>query len=581
MAQYNRDSRGRFRSRGGGTGEGGGIGDAGKTLGELLGAEKVFDKLVEGTKTLGEGLQSVTEKAAHLTLRLGEVGAAGAVAFATHGVVHLNAELEQTQIALGAIFQAQGYYKSFEAGFSRAGEEVAKMKKDVMQLPVTFAELRETMQMIATPASHAGASIEQIRTLAERTTLVAGILGVPQDLAAREMGQLLSGHMNSRNRLGIELGFEAKTFNAKTHEEQLKEITANFARFDDSANRFSQSFKTNVTSLKDNLLNFEGAATKGLFEHVKVTLAEANTWFDGHRQQVAALASLIDNRLSSAWTTIEKTVKSVSREVGPWLDKLLQMQPAAIGRKLEGMAETGLELKIAGMALKSLGGIGAAAGGGGEGAAAIGQAAIVAAPVVLGLAGAIHILRDDTLLAHTEAVKMSKDMGSNLAQAMRTLDKDTEGARTKLGQFVDQMGLVTIGAADLVAKGFNKLIQGMHAVGAAGERLGTRLLELFKTPEQIEAEKRFRDSVDGTPRAGDRDFAFHLLKFSTPQLAEEERKNLKQTPPNNTIMKVEIVVKGSDDPSRVARLTMEHLQKIARNPTRSPHVPDYSAPALR
>lgn len=577
---FTRNSRGQYQLRDSDSGRFAGA----MKLGEhLAAADLALEKIQEGTKTLGEGMEGLADKAGHLALRLGEVGIAAGIAFATHGVIGLNAELEQTQISLGAIFQAQGYYKSFEAGFSRAGEEVAKMKKDVMALPVTFGQLRETMAMIATPASEAGAKIDQIRVLAEKTTLVAGILQVPQEMAAQQMAQLLQGHMNSRNRFGIELGFEAKSFNAEGHSKQLADIEKAFARYNDSADRFSQSFKTNATSLKDNALNFEAAATKGLFEHVKATLAEANTWFDTHKQKVAELASLIDNRLSSAWTTIERVVKSISREIGPWIDKIAHMQPAEIGAKLEHVAEMGLGLKVGGMAISAgsgiigVGGAGASAGG----VAALGAAALYATPFILGAGGALHILRDNTLQAHEPAVKLAHDIGTNLTQAMRTLDQDTEKVRGKMGQFVDQMGLVSLGAADLAAKGFNKLLQGMHALGEEGVRVGQLFLDTFKSKKDIDAKRTFDASVDGPVNIKDHFADTILLSAFRHGTEREHEQNLKKTPSNNTLMKVEIVVKGSDDPSRVARLTLEHLTKIARNPNRSAFVPDYSSPRLR
>ena len=56
----------------------------------------------------------MADKAIDVGLELAKWGGAAIAGVATYGVAHLNNELEQTQISLAAIGQAQGYVGSFE-----------------------------------------------------------------------------------------------------------------------------------------------------------------------------------------------------------------------------------------------------------------------------------------------------------------------------------------------------------------------------------------------------------------------------------------------------------------------------------
>src|SRR5580704_12347377 len=113
-------------------------------LGE--GAKFIGESFSELSFKVGDFLEGIADKAFSAAESVAKVGAAAVVGVATYGVAHLNNELEQTQVSLGAIAQAQGFTSTFEDGFKAAGEQVAKMKQDVKTLPGDLGQLSNMMK---------------------------------------------------------------------------------------------------------------------------------------------------------------------------------------------------------------------------------------------------------------------------------------------------------------------------------------------------------------------------------------------------------------------------------------------------
>lgn len=586
-----RDTQGRYYRTGGDR-----LGDAsdkanaaGRALeGLTAGAARMGSAFEKAGSAGGEALRSIADKAVHLTARLAEVGVAMGVAFAAHGVAGLNAELEQTQISLGAVFQAGGYYKNFESGFARATEEVTKMKREVMALPGTFGELAEIMTTIASPAAQTGASIDQIRGLAEKTMLTAAILKVPQDVAAREMAQLLSGRAGAHNILGTRMGLvgeSARKFNEEDPSQRLKDIEGLFAKYAGAADRFAQSFKANSTTMKDNLLAFEQVATKPLFDKINHALAEANTWLDAHRDKVKEIADQVGNRLAVWWDKLEATFKRIEPTVERIAAHIGAMSDKEIGEHLKHAGEAALALKLAPGALslgaKVIGGLG------GGGAAALGPAALGlgvfgAAGIGLAAAGG-HAAMDTTSVFHEQARvnwdKAKQEWSHGLDEASQGFVKSWDAVKPAWEGLVNLVGAGVVDSIHGATIALEAMGEGFNMFGNWLDNMKFRLghgLNLFGTDDP-----KLKDDVVGGIR--DQTESLTTLADQFAGMRSEERqaeREAKQKPKPSAVQnfQVKIEVRGSEDPSRVARLVQHHLERIARNPTRSPHLPDYSSP---
>jgi len=574
--------------------------EPGRKLGDMLtkvGALHMgFERLSHDGENFGRAMEGAVDRVGHLALRLGEVGLVAATAFAVHGVAGLNAELEQTQISLGAIFQAQGYFRTFEKGFDAAGEQVRKMYQDVKKLPGTFSELTNIMTMLATPAAQGGASIDQIRALAEKTMLTAAILRVPQDVAAREMANLLSGRAGAHNILGLRLGYigeEAKKLNAESPDKRLASITANMERYQGAAARFGTSWVANITTAKDNALAFERTATKPLFDRANKALQEMNTWLDTHTDKVEYLEHLVGDRLGMAWDAIEGAIRRIGPYAEQFAEAILKMDPSALEHKLIGFAEKMALLKMGGMAITGgssivgmsmrAGAMGALGGAGeiahrGAGRAG-GEMAAVGGMIGGGLLGVMVAgIATEAALAIGSAVKAAVDPTSPYHRPALEIDK-------RMGETWSTFG-----------ERMKGLIPGIDNVSWSFDTLGFRITEVAGIMSDIITHPfgwhyKDRPVIENIPPAGVPTKTMHELgrgDLNIPLLPSREewsdkwedlmkREQVRARAAHQTnVAKIEIVVQGAGDPSRIARLTMEQLQKLHRHPKVSPSVPDWA-----
>ncbi|MDE2040689.1 MAG: hypothetical protein KGO96_14240 [Elusimicrobia bacterium] len=560
--------------------------------------------LREGLSSMGEALERVADKAFEVTKHIAEIGLGAGLAAAAYGVAHLNRSLEETNLSLATVFQTQGFASNFNDALKLSQEQLGKMKQDVKSLPGDLGQLSDIMKMIATPAAQGGANADQIRALAGRGMLVSRILGVPQEVAARELAQLFAGRAGSHNILGGRMGLvgeEAQRFNKESAQQRVAEITKlfNTPAMNSAAEAFSHTWTAQITTLADNTKYLMLApATSGLFERVKHSIEEVNGYIDSHKQKIEEVASLVNRRLVSAWDELESIVKRLAPIVGPMLDKIAHMQPAELGHYVERAGEAMLGAKIGGMllsgagsALGMVGRFGAMGGGGamaglgamaGEALPALGAAAVVAAPAIIAAAGAFDILTDKNSVYHAEAVNTAEDIGQVWGRVGENLQRALLPAEHASERVADKMGILALEGldkaaiyAERVTIMLDHLSEGMgHFADVLKYGLG-----------QLEAIKKFRETQpeELTTPTIDKDVGLlHLIRMAPHEGPGAGKSGAKTGAGGGgggtNIQKVEIVVKGNDDPSRVARLTVKELEKFARNPRQSRYVPEYSRP---
>lgn len=569
-----------------------------------------------GLHKLGSMLEGIADSIMHVVSHAAVLGGGALFAGAAYGVTHLNNELEQTQISLGAIFSANGLARNFDRGFEIAGEQVAKMKQDVKTLPGDLGQLATIMKTISPSAAHGGLSPDQIRKLAGQTMLVGQIVGVDQEMAAREMAELLEGRATSRNKLATRIGLggaAGKHLRSEDSKSRVNDIEEVLSHYQGATDRFAQSFIANWTTLKDNIkYGFLADATAPLFNSVKKTLAEINQWFDHNQDQVKMWAFAFGSYFRATWNLLTAELK----QFGPalenmghvffnlWhraIEKAKELEPLllTVAKLLEhtsadgviGAGKTALEMKFGGMGLNLAGD---AVGGG---------------------ATAYRLFSSWKMAKEIQAIRAAQAAGSagEAAAAGTAAAAGEAGAGTAAAA----AGAGAVGGGGIVAAlggipGIGLLIglgltlgAGAGVAGNLGDRTKTdiekaRYREMFHMPlkEIAEAADATNDPLQSVIKnlktISEFDWFLHLSKvpvgsaqvhpgtFSGDVRDDPAFADLLAKKPmpggggGTNIQKVEIIVKGSDDPSRVARLTLEHLNRIARNPTRSPSVPNWT-----
>ncbi len=613
----------------------------GGSISKLDGLGGVLSRVGHETATLAGSLAAVfegaVEGAASLVATLGKVGVASALSAITYGAVGLNKELENTQIALAAIFGANGVTSSMPEGMGVAADVMAQMRKDAAVLPGEFRDLMSIFQTAAIPGFQAGADIDELRSLAAQAMAVGKINHLPTEQASRELAMLLEGRAGTHNVLGTRLtlsGARAHQFNELPAADRLAVVRKELEKYAPAIEAYSHSFEGLSSTLLDNAKRFLSTATLPLFDRIKSALEGANRWFDGNEDQVTSWATLIGDRLSDAfdvardkirswWPDIEAfaehaydRIHAIWERIGPMVERVADRAAKALGndRLFDRLEQLGLlyaGTKAGGMLsglLPSLGGLsdvdrlvkstGVAGKVAPEGAAfdamagrfrdlmsgqfvageaggllelladpvTIGAAAAAAALLVtalVGAAGAIHALTDDTSSFHNFAVSLWDDIEARAGGTMDSLSAAWTNLEPWLLRAADSAGTDLLEAIRLLAIVAEETAKGIehasHLIAAGLDWLGVE-------GEQGAPRRRVQGPPSG--RAVE-----HVLRdaFSHVKLGGGGGGG------GVHVDRVEITVSGNQDPNRVARVIAGHLSDLARYRKSSPYVTNFSA----
>ena len=626
-------------------------------------------------------LMGVADRAVSVGVSLAKWAAFGAgaagIGAITFGVMGLNNQLEKSQIALGAIFQAQGVSPTLNAGLQLAGGTIEKMRADAAKLPGEFTDLLNIFTTASVPALRSGAGVQQFADLSARAMAAGAVASMPLDQVAREFAMLLEGRSGVHNVFGMRLlglaGDAAEEFNKKTAPERFATISKELNKYGDALEAFGGSFEGKWTTAIDSAKNLIRIGTAPLFEKGKDALGSINEWLtspaalrraenlgrtlaDGFEWAKAKLDEWLPSiekfatnawvKLSDLWVQalpyVERfsaALKTALEDPGT-IDKLIRLLELYVAAKLGGgvlsvaatvggaaapfargwggrAAAGAAGAAGAGVAAKTAAGFGL--GVGGKGAATLGLGGGVGALGVVGAVGAAAVgvaAFGNQLWQLGKDVQSSWKPGMSLWAAARnpTQDRMAETRNWKIpewaggGVWADQGDKGAIADwADREAEAHYRTIEGLDAMRdkladlqreaeMTGKPLAILRAEMYEHAIKVAEVKA---EFEGLSIAAD-DAATMLANLAGTdagvfsQEADLVRAlNNRYTNPTDAagagggarhrgggggtnIQKVEIVVTSNQDPSRVARATVDELGKLASFRRSSRYVPNYS-----
>jgi hypothetical protein len=430
-----------------------------------------------------------------------------------------------------------------------------------MTLPGTFGQLAQLMQTTATTGIGAGMDADALRKFAGRTMLTASIVAptIDNNLLSKEIVNLLAGKAGTHNILGLRLGLQgqaAKDFNALAPEQRLAELNKIYDKYKDATDAISHSWRAQFTTLKDNVLyNIMQPITQPLFEHVKADLVKVNDWFVKNKTEIQHFTQIVGNDLARAWDRVVDVVTKLEplvANIGGYLSKL-NFSDLAHGVEKMGLTYAGL--KVAGAVIPSaigaLGSAGAAAAAGVEVSVVSFLGAGVLSAVALAFAGYTHNMTTDVdhdgnfNKATVDATKGMAFRSAEMVKSLGEIAHNTATAASALGSMAAQTGNFLLGGASFLTDAFSQLSQ----LGADWSRGISTLLPGWEDPHLHVR----TDSAIPPPYVKPVDDRLEALL---------KREQIQQR--SGAITKVEIVVKGSDDPTRVARKTLQAFQELQR-----------------
>lgn len=267
---------------------------------------KAWDRLADSgaVQRLGGAVDWANGKMASFARTAALVGGVTLFAGATYGVTQLNNELEQAELSLGAIFKAQGVTSTVPSGVILARDVIADMREDAKRLPGEFQDLLSIFRLGATPALQSGLDPDEWRNLAAQAMAAAKAVGTPLDQAARELTLLLEGRAGAQNTFGTKLGLtgsEAEKFNQLDPAKRVERLRVELGKYKEAIDVYGESYDAISSTFADNVKTFGRLATNPLFERVKDTLSDLNTWFDANQGTVEAWADHLGVRLEGAF----------------------------------------------------------------------------------------------------------------------------------------------------------------------------------------------------------------------------------------------------------------------------------------
>jgi hypothetical protein len=616
--------------------------EVGQSISKLDGLSGTLGRVGHEAATLAGSLASAfegaVEGAASLAATLGQVGAVAAIGAVTYGTLVLNKELENTQIALAAIFGANGITTSMPEGMSVAGDVMSQMRKDAAALPGEFRDLVGIFKTISIPGFQAGASVDQIRAVAAQAMAVSQVMGLPMEQASRELAMLLEGRAGAHNVLGMRLaglaGERAEAFNKLTASDRLATVRKELEKFAPAIEAYSHSFEGLSSTLVDNAKRFLGVATAPIFDRIKGVLSDANSWFDDNQDKVTLWASIIGQRLGSAfdfardkirawWPEIEAfaehaydRIASIWHRVGPLVEKVADSAAKALGndKTFDRLEQVGLlyaGMKGGGLlsglipSLPALGGLdrlvrstGVAGTVAPEGSAfdamagrfrdtlsgqfvageaggllellgnpvtigAAAAAALLLVDALVGVAGAIHALTDDSSSFHDFSVSLWADIEARAGSTMDSLSQAWHELEPWLLRAADNAGVQLLEAIRLLAMGAE---YAAHVVERSAHLLAGALDWLGIEGEQGHTTRRNAPPVRHLAEGVLRDALSAHVKVGGGGGGGGVH-----------VDRVEITISSNQDPNRVARVVAGHLADLARYRKSSPYVPNFSA----
>jgi hypothetical protein len=493
---------------------------------------------------------------------------------------------------------------------------MVQIRRDAAALPGETADLARIFKLASIPGLQAGASTDRIEKLSANAMAYGmGVANLDSGTVSRELSMLMSGRAGSHNVLGLQLaglgGDKAEAFNKMSGKDRFAFLEEQFGKHAGSIELFANSFEGISSTLRDNAKLFLTSATSSLFEKVKGTLGDANTWFTEHQSEATKWASIIGAHLADGFTAgkneilrwipavetfavnAEERIERIWHKVGPVLAALsagvrdILADPKTLDHldsilKLYAVAKGGQMLAPAagGMfgAVKSVAGLMGGGGGGGAGAlgglaapevlAGLGVALAALFPVAVAAAGAVDNLTDVNSKYHASTMRAAKEIEDNLDRAAGTVKTAGRDMSDALRPFVDEAG--------------SKFTIGLHwtsiAANDAAEHVGIlahnikRLGELAgfgSAAPNLKAETRAKEFAD---TGGDK------LSART----EKAMVNAGAGGGAGVHIGTQIIhmtIASNQEPSRIARLTKNALAEKARYPTASAHAPNYSRAA--
>jgi len=278
------------------------------------GAESVKKRLKEVEDRAGLVGNNITNMLGGAFRRVAALGAGlfmgGALATAGRELIGINSGLEQANVGMASLFNAQAGVP-MAASLQLARREVAGLREDARKGVGELSDYTSAYQGALGLALPLGASLSQVRTLT-RTGLAAGFamqgdrglqnapLDIQQALAGQVGDRTTPIVMAALRAAGITEGAYRKLDPSK----RIDTLITAFGRFEPGVEMMGRTWSAQMSTLKDNVRELLGRVSQPLFDRWSESLRGVNKWIERNYTTLEGFATRWGRSMLSVWNTM-------------------------------------------------------------------------------------------------------------------------------------------------------------------------------------------------------------------------------------------------------------------------------------
>jgi len=519
--------------------------------------------IVDAFNTAGSSVDGLVTKL------LAVVGALGLMSRALSVIksgIGTNEKMETTKIGLAGEYESAGVVDRFDKGGDVADAAIRRMRQKAAALPGEFSDLVAIYNTAMLPMLRAGKTVKEGVDLAANAMAVGISRGIRPDVIGRELAAVLSGQAKGSNLLAARVlglhGGEAARFNKQTASKRFDEVAGAFGSEGRLAavDAYAKSFEGRWTTLVSNAKMTAMEMTKPLFNTMSNYLGAANQWFDNHQAEITHWVTSLGETLAKWFDRAAKSAENLIpyvKEAAKWLGLNAKNGNLELyGKRAVAGALGGEALDVGMSAGRSLLPMLSAIGAEGPAAAlGLGLLATFAAALAVDVAGAASAINDASSPFHHFANlkwdEIKQGVG-NLGQAFDQLSPKLLTVAEFFGVLFLENLSIAMSALLGVADALTTLAEKAKDFGdVVGIDLGRGKTNRRVKDEMIRDAAKYND--DG------------LLNLKGKFKPEDQKAKGHRT----YINKVEIQVNSNQDPSRIARMTVQELNRLSERTLQS------------
>jgi hypothetical protein len=278
---------------------------------------KLDDRASKGLKDISKEAQNTGK---HLTgLKTLVAGVAGGflVGAGAKALIGFNANLDQMRIQLGGII-SMNMAMPFDKASDAAAELFDRFQEAAKKSPAMTKDYIEMANGIASAASQAGLSLNQLHDLTVGGVTASTVFGTRGDVAALDISQMLQGVVGLKDRMARSLlasqGItDHKEFNKMDSAKRAGIVmkSLNDPRLKKAADEFGDSFSGQFSTLQDQIQITLGKVGLPLFKQITAELKSWNDWIERNPEAINKMVKDLGSGLVDGFHFLKEVVQMI------------------------------------------------------------------------------------------------------------------------------------------------------------------------------------------------------------------------------------------------------------------------------